>query len=134
MKDLLGLFVLACITLATLYALGYAIVSAFKRLNSRFKGAVVGLTLVSVGLFGLWGLVMTVMDGALRRLDLSSNRSSRTIADILIKPDTRNDVPSVTWSTEPALFVVLVLIWTAVGLGLVVLGWRKLKRVRSVED
>lgn len=130
----LGIFALACFTLGTLYALRFAVVFAVRRLGSRFKGAVAGVVLVSVGLFGLWGLVMEVMDGALPRLEVNSHRRHRTIADSLSQSKTRKNLPPVTWSTEPKLYVLLVLVWTAIGLGLVVLGWRKLKRAWSAED
>ena len=130
MQSLLWVFVLGCFTLGAIYALGFAIVFAVKRLDSRFKGAIGGVALVSVGLFGLWGLAMAVMDAALPGFEVSFNRSYGP----LFQPRPRNQLPPVIWSTEPELFVVLVLIWTAVGLGLVVLGWRKLKRAWSAED
>lgn len=128
------MFAIACFALGALYALRFAVVFTVRRLGSRFKGAVAGVVLVSVGLFGLWGLAMAVMDGALRKLEMSTNRPYRTIADSLSQSKTPNNFPSVTWSTEPVLYVLLVLVWTAIGLGLVVLGWRKLKRAWSAED
>lgn len=131
---LLGIFVLACLTLGTIYALGFAIVFAVRRLGSRFKGAVAGLVLVSVGLFGMWGHVMNVTDGALPRFKVSTNRPHRSIADILSQSKTRKILPPITWSTEPKLYVFLVLVWTAIGLGLIVLGWRKLKRAWSAQN